>query len=251
MEQVDRGQPVEELEVGVLAGVGVVGAPDAGEQARQRVDRDRAPGLDRRLGDEHRQRRLAGARRRPSSHRPRPSARRCSRSLARSQRTARGPRHGFVGRAPCRRPAGGRRRRPGTWPGSPRRTPRGRAGGRSARSRHSQGRATSSGVEDPAAAVADPERAGGLQPLARAVNRRRSRPAGGPAHASSAASTSGGPSPAPLLDRRLRRARRSANSGTARGRPADGADRPVAVLGDDQLGDPRSRLRVTRPRRVL
>src|SRR6188472_4209736 len=62
MEQVNRGQPLEESEVGVAAGLGVVGATDASEQLRQRVDRDRAAGLQRRLGDQHRQRRLAGAR---------------------------------------------------------------------------------------------------------------------------------------------------------------------------------------------
>src|SRR4051794_29279202 len=61
VEQVDRGQSLEEGEVGVAAGLGVIGATDAGEQLRQRVDRDRAAGLQRRLGDEHRQRGLTGA----------------------------------------------------------------------------------------------------------------------------------------------------------------------------------------------
>ena len=45
MKQVDRGQPVEELRVGEVAGVEVVGAPDPGQQLRQRVDRHRVPGL--------------------------------------------------------------------------------------------------------------------------------------------------------------------------------------------------------------
>src|SRR6476660_3126822 len=61
VEQVDRGQALEKGEVGVAARLGVVGAADAGEQLRQRVDRDRAARLQRRLGDQHRQRRLAGA----------------------------------------------------------------------------------------------------------------------------------------------------------------------------------------------
>src|SRR5262249_53711219 len=41
VEEVDLGQPPEELEVGLLARVGVVGAPDPRQQLRQRVDRDR------------------------------------------------------------------------------------------------------------------------------------------------------------------------------------------------------------------
>ena len=60
VEQVDRGQPLEEGEVGVAARLGVVGAADPRQQLRQRVDRDRLAGFQRRLGDQHRQRRLAG-----------------------------------------------------------------------------------------------------------------------------------------------------------------------------------------------
>ena len=41
VEQVDRGQPLEEGEVGVAARLGVVGAADPRQQLRQRVDRDR------------------------------------------------------------------------------------------------------------------------------------------------------------------------------------------------------------------
>ena len=40
MEQVDRREALEELEVGVLAHLGLVGASDASEQARERVDGD-------------------------------------------------------------------------------------------------------------------------------------------------------------------------------------------------------------------
>ena len=60
VEEVDRGQPLEEREVGVAARLGLEGAADPRQQLRQRVDRDRAAGLDRALGDEHRERRLAG-----------------------------------------------------------------------------------------------------------------------------------------------------------------------------------------------
>ena len=61
VEQVDGGEALEEGEVGVAAGLGVVGAADPRQQLRQRVDRDRAAVLEGRFGDQHRQRRLAGA----------------------------------------------------------------------------------------------------------------------------------------------------------------------------------------------
>ena len=48
-------------EIGELADLAVVGAADARQQARQRVDRGRVARLDRPLGDQHRQGRLAGA----------------------------------------------------------------------------------------------------------------------------------------------------------------------------------------------
>ena len=58
VQQVDRGQPIEEVE---QAAVGLHRLAQQVQQPRQRVDRDRAPGVERRLGDEHRERRLAGA----------------------------------------------------------------------------------------------------------------------------------------------------------------------------------------------
>src|SRR3954465_465607 len=60
VEQVDAAEPLEQLHVRALRAV-FVGLLDVGEQARHRVDRHRAPGLQRRLRDEHRQRGLTGA----------------------------------------------------------------------------------------------------------------------------------------------------------------------------------------------
>ena len=68
MQQVHRGQALEEVEVG-LPRLGVVGAADPCKEARQRVDRDRALRLHRRLRDQHRERRLAGA---DVAHQPQP-----------------------------------------------------------------------------------------------------------------------------------------------------------------------------------
>src|SRR3954453_9985214 len=45
VKQVDRGQPLEEGEVGIATGLGIVGATDVGEQLRQRVDHHRVAGL--------------------------------------------------------------------------------------------------------------------------------------------------------------------------------------------------------------
>ena len=72
VEQVDGGEPLEESEIGVTARLRVVGTANAGQQLRQRVDRDRAIRLQRRLGDQHRQRRLAGA---GVTHQPEAAAR--------------------------------------------------------------------------------------------------------------------------------------------------------------------------------
>src|SRR5579875_941243 len=68
VEQVDRGEPVEQVDMGAL---GPVGVADLVEQARERVDGDRVAAFERRLGDEHRERRLAGAGR---SHQPQAAA---------------------------------------------------------------------------------------------------------------------------------------------------------------------------------
>src|SRR4051794_33055546 len=67
VEEVDLCEAFEELQVGLLARVGVVGAPDARQQAGQRVDRHRVAGLDGRLGDEHRE---AGLARPDIAHQP-------------------------------------------------------------------------------------------------------------------------------------------------------------------------------------
>src|SRR5579863_6590450 len=56
VQQVDRGEAVQEVEHAVA----VDRFADHPEQARAGIDRDGAPGVDRRLGDDHRQRRLAG-----------------------------------------------------------------------------------------------------------------------------------------------------------------------------------------------
>src|SRR3954447_1806762 len=60
VQEVDAGEPVEQLGVGVL-GVVVERAAQLGEQPRQGVDRDRAPRLEGLARDDHRERRLAGA----------------------------------------------------------------------------------------------------------------------------------------------------------------------------------------------
>ena len=79
VQQVDGRQPVQEVELALL---GVHRLAQQVQQPRQRVDRDRAPRVERRFGDEHRQRRLAGARRRPGS-----TARARRRGSPRSSRT--------------------------------------------------------------------------------------------------------------------------------------------------------------------
>src|SRR5689334_2494375 len=60
VQQVDGGQAIGEVEVAARA-VGLEGRADLGEQARERVDRDAAAGVEGGLGDEHREARLAGA----------------------------------------------------------------------------------------------------------------------------------------------------------------------------------------------
>ena len=161
-------------QVGELAGVAVVGAADPRQQARQRVDRDRVAGLDRALGDEHRQGRLAGA---DVALEPEPAAlgdvvverRRCTRGRSPPTSRLRGSR--------AMSATGGRSKlTPWYFAGSTVRTPRVRAWAMR-RSRHSQGRASVVVLDDPAAAVAAPERAragaGSLHPRAR--HRRRPR----------------------------------------------------------------------------
>src|SRR3954447_15300797 len=59
VQQVDRGEAVEELHVGDLA-VGLERGADLGEQARQRVDRHAPAGIERGARDDHRECRLAG-----------------------------------------------------------------------------------------------------------------------------------------------------------------------------------------------
>src|SRR5919201_3106874 len=59
VQEVDGRQAIGEVEVAALA-VGLEGRADLGEQARERVDGNAAPGVERGLGDEHRQARLAG-----------------------------------------------------------------------------------------------------------------------------------------------------------------------------------------------
>src|SRR4051812_18094889 len=59
VQQVHRGEAVEELHVGALA-VGLERGADLGEQARQRVDRHAPAGIDRGARDDHRECRLAG-----------------------------------------------------------------------------------------------------------------------------------------------------------------------------------------------
>ena len=192
MEQIHRGQPLEELEVGLLARVGVVGAPDPGQQLGQRVDRHRAPGLDRGLRDQHRQRRLAGA---DVAHQPQPPAfvealvDRVDVLADGARRPARGPCRG-----PCPRPAGGRRRRPGSAAGIAEATPRG-APAAIRGARHSQGRATSSGPRIQPGAVADAERAAGSGSSRCSAASRHGARRRAVGTASSATSTSGGPSP--------------------------------------------------------
>src|SRR5215207_6141201 len=60
VQEVDRAQPVDELVERVLRVV-LVGVAQQRQQPRERVDRDRPLSLHRRLGDQHGQRRLAGA----------------------------------------------------------------------------------------------------------------------------------------------------------------------------------------------
>ena len=73
VQEVDRGQAVEQAGVRAAAVV-LERRADLGQQARQRVDRHGVAGVERGLGDEHRQRRLAGADV-AESHSPRPAAR--------------------------------------------------------------------------------------------------------------------------------------------------------------------------------
>ena len=186
VEQVDGGEPLEELGVGLLAGLGVEGAADAGQELGKGVDCDRAPGLQGDPRDQHRQRRLAGA---GAAVEPETAAGgRCSRRSTRSTR-ARGARRS---RSSGSR-AGGRRRRRGTSRGSPSRS-RAAAPCATIRERHSQGRATSSGPRIQPEPSQMPSRQGwrspegeriATQPLANGKSRRRS-----------ATSSSGGPSPA-------------------------------------------------------
>ena len=61
VQEVHRGQAVEEIDVRGLA-VALERGPDLRQQPGQRVDRHAAPGVERRLGDEHRERRLSGPR---------------------------------------------------------------------------------------------------------------------------------------------------------------------------------------------
>src|SRR2546423_10915813 len=59
VQQIHAREAAEEVEVRARGAV-LIGRLDVGEQLRHGVDRDRAPGLDRVLGDEHRERGLAG-----------------------------------------------------------------------------------------------------------------------------------------------------------------------------------------------
>ena len=211
-------------QVGELAGVGVVGAPDPRQQPRQRVDRDRVPGLDRRLRDQHRERRLAGPTS-PSSHRPRPSAmlrvevvderRGPPRRTARDLRVARhvGDRRAVEAHAlVLRRQHRAHAARPRLL--DPPLAALARAG-------------DVVGVDDPAAAVAGAERADARQPLD--LGRRstvgdvdeRRRPLAGAA----------------LARPRSARERSANEANLLLEDELHGVDRAVAVLAHDQLGD--------------
>ena len=180
-------------QVGVLAGQRVVGAADPRQQARQRVDRDasarpRAAALETSIASV-----VLPVPTSPISQSPRPSSSRSSIASANSRTTAE---HRS---ARCRRSAGeleadvaeplrdhrARRRARGAWATSA--------------SRHSHGRATFSGPTTQPDPSQTPEHAGGRPADSRSalVEPRAV------AHASSATSISGGPSPAPLLDRPL------------------------------------------------
>jgi hypothetical protein len=61
MQEVHGCQAPEEVHVGALALVGVIGGPDLGQQVGDRVDRHRVPLLEGRLRDQHCERGLARA----------------------------------------------------------------------------------------------------------------------------------------------------------------------------------------------
>ena len=109
MEQVDRAQPPEEAHVGAAV-LAVVGVLDLGQQARDRVDRDRPAAL---FGG---QRRRASPARScpcptsPANHRPLPGVH----VRRRSRSTNRGPGAGRTGRGP-RSACGRRTRRGSAW----------------------------------------------------------------------------------------------------------------------------------------
>ena len=141
VQQVDRGQPVEELEVGELAGRRRRRCAGSGPAAAA-ASRSRPSGpasiarLETSIASV-----VLPVPTSPSIQRPRPSAILRVEIVGELARPRRPPR-ASPGRAPCRRPAGGRSRRPGTCVGSTERTPRVRACWMR-RSRHSQGRAGS------------------------------------------------------------------------------------------------------------
>ena len=245
MEQVDRGEPVEEREVALLArrrcrrSAGSGPAAAASSRSR-RCGRPRGPPS----------RRASPAtscrcRRRPSARRPRPR-----RAPRRSNRRFRGsgPRSGR-GRAgaPCRRPAGGRRRRPGSASAATRAS-RSSAPARSAVC----GTRTVGdvlGADDPARAVADPERAGRSRRDLAALTQRPPSPRGSaPSRRAGRRAAMRGRRRAARVDSRRSRgvllrflaavgagrevgeARELLEEGE-RNRP----DRTVAVLGDDEV----------------
>src|SRR6188474_630079 len=186
VEQVDRGEALEEGKVGVAARFGVVGAADAGEQLGQRVDRHRATGLKGRLGDEHRQGRLAGA---GVAEEPEPAA--SVEALVELVDEAAHLGHGRL-RLELARHVGDRRAVEGDTAVA-RRDNRGDAFGPPSPHPRSAALAFACDVfrpEDPAGAVADAERAGLFAEGLAARDRHQN---SGPA---AAASSSGGPSPA-------------------------------------------------------
>ena len=239
MEQVDGGQPAEELEIGELAGVAVVGAADPRQQARQRVDRGGVAGLDRRAWRPASPASSCPVPTSPSNQSPRPSAMlspspRCTR--APSSRTARvcGSRamSAIGGRSKLTPWYFGRQhraRRRGCAPGrcgarGSRTGARGRRRRRSSRSRRSRPAGTS-----------------GAAPAT----------AGAQASASAASTSGGGSDPASPVERRWSVARDALERGVlVQEGELDRVDRPVAVLAHDQLRDPLElRAPPRRPRR--
>ena len=192
------------------------------------------------LRDEHRQRGLAGA-----GVAVEPEAAAAVDLLVDLRRSTPGP--GAPRRGRSRSPGGGRRRRPGTWPGSPRRRragARGRSCARGTRrgARRPRGRGSSRSRRRPPAGrrpgslpARRRPRSGLLAPVSSSSG---GRPLPGAVPAAQAEVLHRRPLAGGLLDGlavlvgAVGELRIVAEEGEL-----DGPDRPVAVLGDDQLGD--------------